>query len=231
MGFESLLIIVVVVEAVWIISSLFRGSDDDRKALQRRPVVREGESPNPRERPPMTNVDRFLEEINRRRREAAERQAGTGQTAAPAQNRSRAASPRPERPPQRRPGSAPVIVATPPVPAAVVARQSNPEVGRDKRRSRAEPLEVELDMPASALPPGAAVAAAHSVVPATPSKPQPAQLATPATLTQTRRPSLIMDQLLPLLRNRRNLPAALALNEILGPPLSRRSPRSRRKIL
>jgi len=229
MGFESLLLIVVVVEAVWILSSLFRGSDDDRKALQRRPLVREGESPNPRQRPPVTNVDRFLEEINRRRREAAERQTGTARTESTAPNRSRPAPPRPERLPQRQSG--PVPVTAPAVPTVVVVRQASIEGVREKRRSQAEPLEVELDTPASAPLPAAPVAGAQPFIPSTTSKVPPAQRVTSSTQTQSRRASPILNQLLPLLRDRRSLSAALALNEILGPPLSRRSPRSRRKTL
>jgi hypothetical protein len=231
MGLESLLLIVVVVEAVWILSSLFRGSDEDRKALQRRPLAREGEPPNPRQRPPMTNVDRFLEEVNRRRREAAERQAGMTRSESTVQTRPRPSSPRPELPGQRRPGSAPVAVTATPVSALVVARQPKAEVARDKRRSATEPLEVELDTPGSPGPKAAPVAAAPAGVLSATTKQQPAEHATSSTLTLARRASPTADQLLSLLRERRNLPAALALKEILGPPLSRRPPRSRRKFL
>jgi hypothetical protein len=226
MGFESLLLIVVVVEAVWILSSLFRGSDDDRKGVQRRPLARDGESPNPRQRPPVTNVDRFLEEINRRRREAAERQAGTARPESPP--RPRPSPSRQEEPPRRRPGSAPVVVAAQPVPAAVVVGQPQLETAREKRRSQAEPLEVELDKPAPAQ--AAPVAAAQSFTPTAPTTLPPAKRLTSSTQTQTRRASPLLDQLLPLLRDRKSLPVALVLHEIFGQPLSRRSPRSRRKI-
>src|SRR5437867_834804 len=73
---EWVLGIMVVAEMVWILSSLFRGSEEERRGPGQRPGSRRGDSPAARQRPASSNVDRFLEEINRRRREAAERQVG-----------------------------------------------------------------------------------------------------------------------------------------------------------
>jgi hypothetical protein len=230
MGFESLLLIVVVVEAVWILSSLFRGSDDNRKGIQRRALPRDGEPATARQRPE-SNVDRFLEEINRRRREAAERQAGTARPDTPPVSRPVPAPASLEAPQRRRPGSAPVIVATRPAPAVVVARQPQAEAFREKPRSQEVPLEVELDKPASpptlAAPPLPVPARGPSAVTSLP----PVKRVTSSTQTHSRREAPLLNQLLPLLRDRKNLPAALALNEILGPPLSRRSRRPRRKAV
>src|SRR5262249_14571226 len=148
MGFESLLLIVVVVEAVWILSSLFRGHEDERKGQRGRPAPRGPATPPQaaRPRPAPTNVDRFLEEINRRRREAAERQSvepSRPETAAPSE-RARTPSSRPETSRRRRLVAEEVVVSPlviPPEPPLRAPTIVDPVVSRSVPRMRAEATE------------------------------------------------------------------------------------------
>lgn len=222
--FESLLLIVVVVELVWILSSIFRGTEDDRKGQQRPPLTpRAPGAPGLRpSRPPATTVDRFLEEINRRRREAAERQAaaGTARPQVPAPERPRSLEPRPE-PPRRPVRPAPAVLTPPPArplapgrvaPAEVVVTEVQyPQVEEIEAR-RARPTAKTAGTPVVSPAEKVVVAEVVEVRPrldqaaARSSRPAPARAA----------------QLLAMLRNRQTLRNALVLNEILAPPLCER---------
>jgi hypothetical protein len=222
--FESLLLIVVVVELVWILSSIFRGTEDDRKGQQRPPLTPRapGASGPPRtQRPPATTVDRFLEEINRRRREAAERQTPAGQIRpqVPVPGRPRSLEPRPE-PPRRQPRPAPAVVtpplARPPAPGrlpaeVVVTEVQYPQVEEIEAR-RPRPAVKPASSPA-ASPPEKVVAAEVIEV-----RPRPDKAAT----RQTRPAPARAAQLMAMLQNRQTLRNALVLNEILAPPLCER---------
>src|SRR5579871_1165062 len=66
----EILIVPLIALGLWVLSTIFKGSEDDRaKKGQRRPGTPSGRSPARR---PVTDLDRFLEEA-RRRREAEER--------------------------------------------------------------------------------------------------------------------------------------------------------------
>ena len=229
--FESLLLIVVVVEAVWILSSLFRGSEEEHRAGQRRaPGPGRGEAPGSRPRAAQTNVDRFLEEINRRRREAAERQGGSPPRPAPAPERPRVAAPSSEAP--RRPlVRVPVPVArtgpsTPPAPS--------PRRADRPRLATAERVEVVI---AEVVPSPPAPAAAPS--PKSPGEAFVPTVTSPGRLpgagsasgyTRKRTVSAAAGELLPLLSDRKSIRTAFVLKEIFEPPLCRRD-RHRRPAL
>src|SRR5262245_48923245 len=59
--------------AVWLLSTLARGTRDDRRPTPRPRETPAGGDAPPRPRRPVSDIDRFLEEVNRRRREAGER--------------------------------------------------------------------------------------------------------------------------------------------------------------
>jgi hypothetical protein len=218
--FESLLLIVVVVELVWILSSIFRGTEEDRRGQQRPPLTpRPPGAPASRPRPPATTVDRFLEEINRRRREAAERQGAT-----PTAQSSAPASPKPRsEPPRRQPRPAPSILSPQPTrPGAprrvptlevVVAEVQYPQVEAIDAR-RAPPAAKPAFRPAPTAPPEKVVVA--EVLAVTP--PPALAVPTPRSRPASRRAA----QLIALLHNRQMLGNALLLHEILGPPLCER---------
>src|SRR5262245_22697286 len=79
-------IVILIPVVVWILSSVIRPSEEQPRDLRRRLPPRDDEGPGepPRARPP-SEVERFLEEINRLRQRAAEQQkAAEEPTAAPA---------------------------------------------------------------------------------------------------------------------------------------------------
>src|SRR5438270_7083007 len=91
-------IVPVIALGVWILSHLLRGNEQDKKAP---PLDRQkGKGPGGRQKEPLTDLDRFLREVNRRRQNAEERR--TGPTASPAPisaqpvaERPRASTPKP----------------------------------------------------------------------------------------------------------------------------------------
>ncbi len=218
--FESLLLIVVVVELVWILSSIFRGTEDDRKGQQRPPLTpRAPGAPGPRQpRPPATTVDRFLEEINRRRREAAERQTAGGQSRPqpPAPG-----GPRPPEPPRRQPRPAPAVLtppsARPPAAGRVVPAEV---VVAEVQYPQVEAIEARRARPAAkpASPPAVTPAEKVVVAEVVELRPRPDQAATRLSRPASARAA----QLIAMLQNRQALRNALVLNEILGPPLCER---------
>jgi hypothetical protein len=204
-GIESLVLIVVVVQAVWILSSLFRGGgDDDKKAAQARANARRAAGDSARPRSTATNVDRFLEEINRRRREIAEQeQAASARTEAPPLVRPRP-SPAEREMPRRRPEPRPVVVTPPP--ARTRATATRPVLAQPV----VEAVVVETGVPQSpAADKVAAVVTQRPVLPGSPA-------------VAARAMSPAMKQLLPFLENRQNVRIALVINEIFGQPVGQR---------
>ncbi len=218
--FESLLLIVVVVELVWILSSIFRGTEDDRKGQQRPPLTPRAPGAAPsRQRPPTTTVDRFLEEINRRRREAAERQTGsaTARPSIPASAKPRLPEPRPE-PPRRQPRPTPAVLSPQPGRPAIPQRGTPAEVVvAEIQYPQVEEIEARRPKPATrpaTTPPEKVVVA--EVIEVTPA-------AGPILGTRRSRPaSSRAAQLIAMLHNHQTLGNALVLHEILGPPLCER---------
>jgi hypothetical protein len=134
MGWEILVIPIIGV-AVWVISALIRGSEEAKRG-----------EPAPRKRPEkVTDLDRFLREVQRRR-EAAEREEPRPRRAEPAvEERAESRPPPPARRPPPREAAVEVVV---PVETVVVARPApaapvppaEPEPAPPRGRERAAPV-------------------------------------------------------------------------------------------
>jgi hypothetical protein len=198
---ESFLVIIVVVEAVWILSSIFRGAEEERKGPRPQQNPRVQNQPPVRQRSTPTTVDRFLEEINRRRREAAERQAAVSPQPVPAIERPRPA-PRPETR-RRVPRLVRLVPGSQPVVEAIL------ESSRPARAEESNPISMSLAAPAV---PSEALTPAGSAVNVT-------MLGPRAPVPRT---SLNSAILVPMLRDPQSLRTAFVLQEILAPPLARR---------
>jgi hypothetical protein len=217
-GWEWLLGIMVIAEMVWILSSLFRGNEDERRGQGQRPGPHRGEGAAPgRPRAATSNVDRFLEEINRRRREAAERPNIPRQPGAPAMT---------PRPPVRSQGPRRL-----PLPSDDPARTRAPRLpaggaGLPSVKSAADKDIAEIVVVGEAVPStqqgprrkGPPVAS-HSVIVG--EARQAPILAVPPTPTgKIESPPLAL--LSQLLRNTEMLRTAFVLQEVLGLPRCRR---------
>jgi hypothetical protein len=224
-GINYFLFFAVAIEILWIVTSAMRKKEEEADQQQRRPRPDAFERPRPRTVP--TNVDRFLEEINRRRQEAAQRQGmtlqeriddavtrrrqETGASFPAPQQKPRPLSPLPEVPTRRvQAPSPPSLVVNKPPPVVPVVR--------DMRRISEPVLVVEPVEMAPAKPAAAAAAKASASA-------QDAMFATPEI---RRAVSPLRDKLIPLLRSRQALPLAVVLNEVFGQPVSQRPRRSYR---
>jgi len=207
------LIIPLIALAVWILSTVFRGEEEQPKERPRRPGT-EG-----RPRPPRrgtTELDRFLEAARARR------------------NKPIAKPDEQERPPQPEPV---VLEAMPveqppeklrPRPSPIVERQPRP------RPAKASPPLAEPVRPPVAMPVGPpAQITRPSALPQVPvtetrtptqnppgeSPPAPAMIVPP---TQARRPSPAALKLLEMLKDKQTLAAAVMLREVFDRPLALR---------
>jgi hypothetical protein len=181
---------------VWLFSALFKGAENAKKAM--------GQPGGPaRPRPSATEIDRFLEEINRRRQQQQRRpveappprveERPAPRTRAPAQRpRLTAQAPRPARrePERQRPVTA-VLVEEPPAFTRVAPPPAPPE----------EMIQQQLETVA---------------------------LATTRPLPR-RRTSAVQKAVAGLLRSKNGIRAAILVNEILGPPRCKRGPHQPRQ--
>jgi hypothetical protein len=195
MPIESLLLIVVVVEAVWILSSLFRNKEEEKARQQGRmpPRVQTVGENRPRSTP--TNVDRFLEDMNRRRRESLERESTEARRLTPRRD-----VPRPA--PRPRPTQPAVEVIVLPAPAG--PGRVGPVPVFVAEAARAAPI-VEARPTDTFV--GSQVTTTFHGNASSPSSSQ-APTSTP--------PNWILHHL----RNRDMLRSAMVLQQVLGPPLS-----------
>jgi hypothetical protein len=212
------LLMIIVVEAVMILSSLFRNKDEERKG----PFRRNAEQPGPRPRPAALNRGNrpdFLEEFNRRRLEAARQQASRSGTSPSPPRAAKPATEPPRRTVTSREGAAteagqrtipPVLGETA---VEQVLTQGLSQVERMARK-------IATAVPAPAKPSEAPSAAAAREL----AKPPVTALAPSSRRRAAQQTRAIVSQ---LLRSGSALPTAVILNEILGPPLSRQ--RQRRK--
>jgi len=186
----------VIVLLIWIINSLIRNAQEERQ--NKRPTRPPGESLRTPGRS-QTEIERFLEEVNRRRRQAAERRDSES---TPVQIQAATTLRRPEvsvpRPQTVRP------VTSRPVPV-------RPSLDRGKAESiviaelvSAEPAQSESSVAAAAMPP-----VAQNFPMAAPGE---------AEVTPTLRGGLPG-----ILGNGDGLRAAWLIREILGPPRCRRN--------
>jgi hypothetical protein len=182
-------VVPVIALVLWILNNLIRNADDKQaRNAQRRA---EAEEAQPAEQP-KSDVDQFLEEINRMRRrtEPPRRQEPPEVVRA---------EPRPSEPP--RPVYVPTVVETP------RPERPRPRPAQRPRTQVARPV---------APKPGAEIL---DVIPvAAPVAPHKA----PTVSAPTRQPSPAVVQLRSMLRSPGTIQAAIVLQEVLGPPRCRR---------
>ncbi len=198
------LLIPLIIAAVWILNQLVKNREDPRRKPPPLPAPGEDE-PGPRPRRTASDVDKFLDEVRRRRARAEGREAS-----APVQ-----APPR-RRPPVRQP--VPEVQRTFPPPSQVP-----PPLPRT--RPPAPPFSSSL--PAPRIPPREDILVAEvvSLSPApahrlTGLAPAPVLVPVPAVRATASTP---LAETLSLLKKRQTLAAAVVLREIFGPPLSART--------
>jgi hypothetical protein len=126
----------IIILLIWIINHVLRGNEEERPTNRNRPAGNQRQAEGRPTRRPTTEIDRFLEEVNRRRRQASERREPPvvreipAASAQPVARPPRAATTRPPAPPrvvrpapERVPERPPVVeavvveaVAAPPAP-------------------------------------------------------------------------------------------------------------------
>jgi outer membrane biosynthesis protein TonB len=198
MGAIAVIIVFVVIVVLTVLGSLLKGADEP-KAPQRMP----GDD-RPRT---ITEVDKFLEEINRLKRKAASEQA-----APPPVRPSTLQAP----PPKPRP----MEPFPPPRPRPAVA-----EVPRPRPRPVPPPRPAPTRAPAPVRAPEPVVLdvveVVQSVKPVDVLPPPPPPSPTPGR-SQTVTPSPTLAQFRDLVRTRTGLQTAIVLQEVFGPPRCRR---------
>ncbi|MCX7700235.1 MAG: hypothetical protein N2039_05115 [Gemmataceae bacterium] len=166
-----------------------------------------GKQPRPG-RSPLSDIERFLREVEQLRKKAAEEQA----KAEPPIDEVEVV--RPPRSARRPPPPRPVIVELPPRPKA-----PEPDVV-DVIPAR-PPTTTQFDLPAAVSSGPASIAAMPpSMAPsAMPAPPRPRPASAPATVDSSR-PNL-GQRLVQMLRSPETVPLAIVLTEVLGPPRCR----------
>jgi hypothetical protein len=193
--------------AVWIVGHLLRqGAQADEKGDQARQGERRppGRPPGagPRQ-PPRTELDRFLQEVNRRKQMAEER-GRPPQPAARSERRPVRPQPAPaERPPARR--------MVEPIQEVIPVEPPRPQLDPTRRVEPAPVVALADPDPRSAG--GTAAAPAPVLLAAVPT-------AFPPTRRQAQSPAL--RRLGAMFRSKENLCAAMMLREILDRPISHR---------
>jgi hypothetical protein len=212
--------LMVVAEMVWILSSVFRGGEEERRRQRQRPrPPRKEQGPGAPGRPPTTaNVDRFLEEINRRRREAMERQAGGTPSRSDPPSFTRTVGPRSPSGTSPRDFSAVEKRSTP----SMRARQSASTASAAAVTKKAAEVvimgeEVFAGREATSRITAATTGEVKVAVPS------PSPQMTAPVVSRTDRVSPVLSALSDLMRTRQALQTAIALREIFGPPRCRRA--------
>ncbi len=191
----------VVLMIVWIVASLLRGSEEERPRKRTRSLPG-GQRPAQDEpaRRGTSDIDRFLEEVNRRRRQAAERRPAAASRERPSGGIPTATIfPAPSRP------------QSPTRPQVEQPRAKPPLGRRVERIPLAEPVGI-----ADVLPVAVAVQPSLRQSPPLASS-MPAPMVQPAEA-----PAQAFADLFALLRAPESLRSAVMLREILGRPLCRR---------
>jgi hypothetical protein len=200
-------IIPLIALGVWILGTIFRNAEEERQKLGARRQPGGGRGPTRR---PATDLERFLEDARRTRKQLEKRTQPEKQPPAS----------RPPRPRRETPAPRPreVVIA---VPVAEPLPQP----------SRARPAEME-PMPAAVFPQAPPVTAAPVrvvaeavIVPSPSATTRVAEVAVAAAVPvagRNRAAPTSRAQVIDLLRNPSTRAAALVLHEVLGPPLCRR---------
>lgn len=193
-------LIPIVVLGVYILSSLLRNQEEEKRADRQRQGADPDRMAQPRAAQRSGNdIDRFLDEVNRRRRQAAER--------APAA---------PQRPTRSIPTARPVPASRSPRPA------QQPPPARPPAPPRRPPVEL-VPQPREAPPVAEVVEVLPVLEPLEPQPaptPPPAEPSFPATAPRSAVPE--RNLLVSLLQSREGLRTALLLKIILDPPSCKR---------
>jgi hypothetical protein len=194
MGFHPEWLIPIIALIVWIVHSMFRGKEEEEPSKRRGPSPIRTVQPSEEGDAPRggTDIDQFLEEINRRRKLAQERRARA----------------------EREVASLPVVVPVAEPRRKPKVKQPVQRTPKRDREWRATDLAAEriADAATAAMIPEVLPA---TVMPATVSSPAP--LFPPAESAP-----VDPNQLVTLLNSAEGVKAAILLREVLGPPLCRR---------
>jgi outer membrane biosynthesis protein TonB len=212
----EVLIIPLIAIGVWVLSTIFKGVEDERqKERLRRGPGNQGGGPRPRR--PVTDLDRFLEEARRRRQTAAQ-----PRLAEPVQEvRPRPSEQQPTPPPPR-----PVPVP----PRAAPARTERPRPVRTQPAvRRVEPAPTRRPIPMEPVtevqPIPVVVPVADRPEPTSQPAPSPSPApppAAPATVMQPQPASPALARLVGLLRSPQSAATAFVLREIIDEPKCKR---------
>jgi hypothetical protein len=186
-------ILLVVFVLIWVLNTFLRGNEEERKAGRNRAGGAGGRSGKA-----SAEIDRFLEEVNRRRRQNMERR---------------------QSPPSPQPQPAPVAT-----PAARGNRGSGTRTapGRSSigtqrgRRTEERVAAAEVVLTAEPAPDAHVAEDAYRI------EPVAAPVVTPAQISDDREPSKALAHLQSLLRSPEGIRNAVLLREILGEPSCRR---------
>jgi hypothetical protein len=184
-------VVPVIALVLWILNNLIRSADDKRARNAQRGAELENEQPAEQ---PKSDVDQFLEEINRMRR--------------------RTEPPRRQEPPEVLRAEEPPRPSAPPRPVYVPTVVETPRPERPRPRPAQRPR-TQVARPVVPKP-GAEIL---DVIPvAAPVAPHKA----PTVSAPARQPSPAVIQLRSMLRSPGTIQAAIILQEVLGPPRCRR---------
>jgi hypothetical protein len=216
MGGWEIWFALIAAAAIWIVGHLLKQSaQNDEKRDQARPGPGERRPPGrppgagPRQAPARSELDRFLQEVNRRK-QLAEQQQGRTQQSPQERRPARPRTVTVDRPPPRRVAE-PVREVIPVEPAPT--RRAEPAPVLELAEVEARPATVLPTATAAAVPVAPAAGAAGPVV------------LTPMTAfppTRRRAPSPALRRLGGMLRSADDLRAAIMLREILDRPVCHR---------
>jgi hypothetical protein len=198
-------IVIIVFVLIWIVNNFLRSAQEERTANRRR-LGGDGQTATQGTRRPKTEIEQFLEEVNRRRRQKETRQSP------PAEE---------EQQPMRTP-----VAARPARQPAAEPRRPRPatRVGRtmpEREPQRPVPVEdvVVVD---TASRPTVGQNTLGQMTPVVGAPPAPA----PATLVADEIRVTPLNELTTLLRSTEGMRVAMILQEVLAPPRCRRPYRS-----
>ncbi|MGE3806884.1 MAG: hypothetical protein AB7K24_19630 [Gemmataceae bacterium] len=196
---EAVWIIIFIPVVMWILSSLIKGGMDDEKP----------QPGNARKQASANDLDRFLEEVNRRRREAANRETRPPEQVAqvrrgptPTMRSAPAPAPAPARPAPVQARPVPKTVVQPAAPRPIPVRPA-PEI--------ATVIPVEEILPVVPVVPKAG-----------PRRPAVPKLGDLRAIKGQRKSSPAVEQLMPMLRSAEGLRTAFLVREIFGEPRCKR---------
>jgi outer membrane biosynthesis protein TonB len=231
------LIVIVIFLVVWIVSNVIRAQQDAAQAAARRQNMNRqaGAAPRGVENRGSSDIDRFLQEIDRLRKKGhQEKQQQQDERAAPPAppppkprpvgerrpepSRRPSGAPRPQREPRPVPPSSPPPPPSPRAPAPIVPElvaAPQPITTTSKPGSLASSIEAKAETARAAAEVASRAVPTLGAKIQAPSRPQAA--GTAAALSPT------LQLIQKLFRTKQGGAAAVILHEILGPPRSRKA--------